>query len=285
MLNPLSSLTDLPIEKKDLFFDMYGTLWNGSSFFSWVPDVLKNLKKQGRRIYILSNATSCGFQFVEKLTNMGFEQGVFYDDFITSGDVLMNRIENGFFEEITQKKTFSFYIVGHNFNQKLVESISSFQTDDLKKADMVYIASLDAGKPPLSLDPFLPDMKKALERKLPVVCANPDYFTLVNGLKIFTGGSLGAWYEQQGGQVFWTGKPYHHIFEFALKKTGALISHAVMIGDMVRTDIVGGNDAGFETVLITQTGMTADFLEKGENLKEFCLSQGGLPDWIMPRIA
>lgn len=49
------------------------------------------------------------------------------------------------------------------------------------------------------------------------------------------------------------GKPYHHIFEEAYKRSGT--KDMVMIGDQIPTDIKGANDFGIDSVLVG-TGLT-----------------------------
>jgi putative hydrolase of the HAD superfamily len=43
-------------------------------------------------------------------------------------------------------------------------------------------------------------------------------------------------------------KPHAAIFEYALQMTGATTTGSIMIGDTLEADIVGGNNAGIDTV-------------------------------------
>lgn len=51
------------------------------------------------------------------------------------------------------------------------------------------------------------------------------------------------------------GKPDSGIFEYALGKMGIDASEAVMVGDKLTTDILGGNRSGIETVWINRNGV------------------------------
>jgi ribonucleotide monophosphatase NagD (HAD superfamily) len=108
-----------------------------------------------------------------------------------------------------------------------------------------------------------------------------DYFAFNQGFKYVTQGSLGKWYEDHGGKVYWIGKPYKNIYDYAIEKANAEPSRSVMVGDTIRTDILGGFNAGMKTVLILGYGITQDKLDAGETLEEIEKQEGATPDFIL----
>ncbi len=271
-------------DKVDVFFiDVYGVLWNGEAFYPPALEVCKKLIAMGKRIYILSNATTVGSHFREKRAKNGFIQGIHYTDVVTSGDVLKYKLEQeNFFDDVVGNKTGKYLLIGLP-NDRLLNSILPRQTFDVNEAEAVYIGALRGKGGALyeDLTPFLPLAQAALDKGLPAICSNPDYFAFHGNLKHVTSGSLGKWYEEHGGKVYWTGKPYDEIYSFALKMANATPSKTAMVGDTLRTDIKGGYNAGLKTVLITRTGMTADELKSGLMIETLSGQNGVKPDYLL----
>lgn len=280
-LVPLDSVLSSALSADSFFCDMFGTIWDGQHFYKTVFDVFGTLKERGKKIYILSNATAPSSVFFNKTAACGLEKGRDYDDFITSGDALADRLKHRYFERIAKCRDYRFYVIGRP-NPLLFGSVATHQTSHLDKAHLVYISGLEVdGIPPLTLDRFLPVAQQALERGLPAVCANPDYVAFHGTEKYLTGGSLAQWYKNHGGRVYWTGKPYPFVFDYAFTRTGATPANSVMIGDTLRTDIKGGKKAGMKTLLITKTGVTADALANGQTLSALCAQENVTPDFII----
>jgi putative hydrolase of the HAD superfamily len=51
-------------------------------------------------------------------------------------------------------------------------------------------------------------------------------------------------------------KPNKEIFEYAIKKTGAVLAESIMIGDNLDADIQGGINAGMDTIFVNHLGIT-----------------------------
>lgn len=280
----LSSLTDL-IDQADAFFlDMYGTIWNGTGFYESVPELFLTLKQAGKKIYILSNATALSSVLIQQAAQKGLVKGIHFDDFISSGDVFHAHLRTGFFERVTQKSDYRFYVLGRP-NTALFKSCLMHQTTAIPRADILYISGLETTNGlPLSLEPFLKEAREALTQEIPAVCANPDYMALHGDTAYVTGGALGKWYEEAGGRVYWFGKPYPVLFDYAFQKTRAIPARSVMVGDTLRTDIKGGREAGMQTVLITAIGVTAYEAARGVSMERQKAMVGVEPDYDLPMI-
>lgn len=281
----INALTDIADRYETFFFDMYGVIWNGLEFYKTVKPLFSELKKQGKRIAILSNATTVSPRFVKKYAAHGLIKGVHYDDFITSGDVLKAKIADGYFEKVTGKKEYRFYILGRD-NPALFEQIAFRQTKDLNAADLMYVSSLEIDEQAaLSLDKFLPDMQTALKRKLPLVCANPDLFAFRGDLKYIRGGTVAEWYAARGGHVEYIGKPYREIYRYALDLTHSNAAQSVMVGDTLGTDISGAAGIGMDSVLIIGKGsMTYDDLKNGKTLQACFKDAGVVPTYLLSHV-
>lgn len=279
----IASLREITDEFDTFFVDMYGVIWDGSDVYPGVKEVFAELRGLGKKIIILSNATTVSPHFMDKMNEKGFLRGVHYDDFVTSGDLLAGKLAKGYFEKITGKKRYTFYIIGRN-NPLLFFDVFEHQIYDLKKADLIYIGSLTVnGIVPLNLDRFLPELEVAVKLGKPAVCANPDLFAFKGEIKHCTGGSAAEWYENHGGRVEMIGKPYPEIYTYAVRRAKTTLERSVMIGDALRTDILGANRAGMESVLITETGVTADALKAGRTIESEYEEMGAIPTFVLDR--
>ena len=285
-MRKINSLLDIADQADAFFIDVYGVLWDGVAFFPEALSVCANLIKQGKRIYILSNMTTVSSHFKEKHVPHGFLEGVHYTDVVSSGDVCKYKLENeAFMDEVCGSKDGKYLLIGRP-NDQLLETVLSRQTLNVDEAKAAYIGALQTKKGDEVIlhettKEFEPLTKKALDKNLPVICSNPDYFAFKEGKKHVTQGSLGKWYEDHGGKVYWIGKPYKNIYDYAIKKAGVTPSRSVMVGDTIRTDILGGFNAGMKTVLILGYGITQDKLNAGETLEEIEKQEGATPDFIL----
>lgn len=274
-------------ETTDVFFiDVYGVLWSGEKFYPPALDVCQKLIEIGKKIYVLSNATTIGSHFKEKREKDGFIQGIHYTDVITSGDVMKNKLEKqGFLNEVIGNDYGKYLLIGLP-NDRLLQSVLNRQTLNINEASAIYIGALRGhGVYYTDLSPYLDVAQEALSKGLPAICSNPDYFAFHGDLKHVTSGSLGKWYEENGGKVYWIGKPYPEIYQYALQIANTKPQNTVMVGDTLRTDIMGGYRAGIRTVLITGTGMTADDLKSGKTITELTAENKVIPDYLLDHLS
>ena len=126
-------------------------------------------------------------------------------------------------------------------------------------------------------------------RPRPVFVANPDvaapqtgHFSPEPGYWMARA-MQAAQMPENGGAVYWYGKPYRPAFDMALDRLNKLAGHhldrrrVAMVGDSLHTDILGGGAAGLQAVLITGAGL---FRDGGAD--KFIAATGIQPDWIVP---
>ena len=101
---------------------------------------------------------------------------------------------------------------------------------------------------------YIPLLTKAIKNKLPFVCANPDFVSIENsfGKPIICMGTIAELYKNMGGEVFILGKPSCEIYEESTKKISNIDKSKILaIGDSIHHDIVGANNFGIDSLLIT----------------------------------
>ncbi len=280
----ITHLSEITPDIDTFFFDMYGLLWSGYDFYPGVLDLLIKLRSQGKKVYILSNVTALREKFIRDKAAKGLLLGTHYDDVITSGEVCADAIQKGLLEKLTCKKEYRIMNVGV-YNKELCEPIKMHETDDIQKADGVYCSGVQGQGKEETIDHLIPIMRAALERRLPAVCANPDLSFMSGDKQLPTQGALGKWYEAHGGYVYYLGKPYRNIYDYAFMRTQTTSERALMGGDALDTDILGGHNAGLKTLLATGTGLTGRRMAAGKSLETQMQEEGVVPDFVIERLA
>ena len=101
------------------------------------------------------------------------------------------------------------------------------------------------------IDPIL---TKAVQKKLPMVCANPDLIvTLQGGVVGNMPGQIAQRYEQMGGKVIQFGKPNPRHFISCLRNLKVPAeneSSVAHVGDSLEHDVAGANAAGIDSVFV-----------------------------------
>lgn len=175
---------------------------------------------------------------------------------VTAGDVVRDALPN-----LGRK----YFYIGPKETQNLLAGLNVTETGDISKADFLLVTGYPENGS--SLVELRDAIFHALDRKLPLLCANPDKFiTLNDGIIVYCAGKIAHQYELLGGKVIYVGKPYPLIYEYTLKTLPNIDpSRVLCIGDSLETDIAGAKRMNFKSLLISTNPVTQ------ENLI--------LPDW------
>jgi len=222
-LVPLANGLHTFIETHDLVLcDVWGVIHNGISVFNAAPDALAKFRQQdGKRVILLTNAPRPAPWVKAQLDDLGVRSDS-YDDIVTSGDVTrMDIIDRG------AKNVFP------------------------EAAELVSVTGLidDSIETPDDYQGMLEDFK---QRKLPMICANPDIVVELGNRLIYCGGAIAQKYGEMGGEALYFGKPHAPIYERALARGVELLGNGfdrervLAVGDGIATDVKGANDNGLD---------------------------------------
>lgn len=258
MINPTSlpANTALPqfhegmravVDQYDLFIvDQWGVLHDGEKLHPGALEGLQGLKDTGKPVVLLSNSGKRVSDSYDRLARLGISRDM-YDLCLTSGEQvfmgLRDRVDP-FYASLGER----FLIFAWDENRGIVDGLGYREVDQVDDADFIICAGTGHG----TLDPYLPFLDKALERGLPMTCANPDKISVQpdGSLKICPG-TIAARYEEMGGTVKWHGKPQRNAYDAIRAETGVTSGLALGIGDSLAHDIAGAVGAGMDGWFIT----------------------------------
>jgi HAD superfamily hydrolase (TIGR01459 family) len=138
-------------------------------------------------------------------------------------------------------------------------------TAPLEEADYIVCTGLYDDETETAED-YRGMMLKARERKLTLVCANPDIVVERGDRLIYCAGAIAELYRELGGEVIFYGKPHRPIYERAMRLAGERQGHQIdrkkvlAIGDSVRTDLTGAREFGIDCLFVTR-GIHAEEFE------------------------
>lgn len=247
-MNLLQGFEDIADDYDAYIFDIWGTLHNGQRIFPGVIDTLRHLKNKNKKIGFLSNSPSRIASVKDKLADgYGITQDL-YDVAFNSGEssYLALRDRTDPWHARLGSRYYFIYAAGHERN--FIDL--PYQQVEFNEAEFIIITRT------LAYDETVGDydslLSEAAARGLPMLCANPDRMVGIGDTLFICPGTIAAYYETMGGDVYYHGKPHLPVYE---QMSGLLGNPApertLAIGDAFETDIRGGNRFGCDTLFLT----------------------------------
>lgn len=274
----ISGLSDLADNYDALLCDVWGVLHNGQVAYPGVADALLRFRAKGGTVLLLSNAPRPSTQLPAMLERMGIA-GSAYDGILTSGDATKTFIAS-------HKLGTKCHSIGPGRDNNLFDD-SGVEIVPADDAEFIVVTGPNDDEvegPEDYRAPFAP----LVDRKLPLVCANPDIVVERGARHIYCAGALARLYEEMGGTVTYFGKPHGPIYDVARERLQAIKKKTIpdnrilAIGDGIATDIKGAAGAGIDSLFISG-GIAAaecgDSPEKPDAAKvtAFCAKAGLSP--------
>jgi HAD superfamily hydrolase (TIGR01459 family) len=271
-------ISDL-LDKYDLFlFDIWGVIIDGEDTY---PDSAKvvNYLIDHKRVVFVSNVPRTINSTYEMLK--GYNIKASPEMIVTSGDLAKRFLANT--EQYLSIKNPLLYNLGLPRHSELWSGLDIDVATNIEKANLMLIAINVAQKDPRQ---NLYDLlEQAALLKIPAICANNDKIYANSSEIIYCAGHFAEKFEEFGGKVWYMGKPFTPIFEEALRKHPDIAKDKIlMIGDTIDTDILGANNIGIDSALVTTGNVGFQVLSNQDKLtaiKNFCNTHGCMPSYII----
>ncbi len=230
-----------------LVADIWGVMHDGRQAYPSTGDAFARFRAQGGTVVLLSNAPMPSAWVARVLDEKGVRRDA-WDAIVSSGDIALAHISAQRYDRV--------HHVGPDRDLPLLEAMPSKRVVIEEAQALVCTGLVDDRRE--TAETYRPLLVRALEFRLPLVCANPDLVVDVGGELLPCAGVLGALYEEMGGAVYWAGKPhapaYIRTAQVAAHLRGGEVARSAMlaIGDAVRTDIAGAGRFGIDSLFIAQ---------------------------------
>jgi len=245
------TMRELINELKDIklaIFDLDGVIYRGNSLISNSDKVIKDLKEISVKVaYNSNNSTATRQMYVDRLKDFNIKSEI--SDFYTSASIAAGEITN-------LKKSATIFVIGEIGLKEELEmrghTIVNVDTD-YSKVDLV-IVGLDSN---FSYEKLMFAQNCILQGTAKFYATNADStLPVAGGLLPGAGVMVNAVQtctNQKPVKIF--GKPNPFGINVILKDTDISPNKAVIFGDRLNTDILAGNRAKINTVLVL-TGVT-----------------------------
>ncbi|MCF8033467.1 MAG: TIGR01459 family HAD-type hydrolase [Desulfarculaceae bacterium] len=270
-------LAELSEQFRALVLDVWGVLHNGSAPYPCAAEGLRKLKSRGCKVVLVSNTPSTEAVLVRELAELGFSPEL-YEGLTTSGEITRQVIAR---QEAAGRYAWH---IGPGDRSGLLDGLGFGETDQPGRADFLLVTGFDDQLPEPRL--YAEAWDEAVERGLPLYCANPDLgYAAADGSMIPCAGLLARMYEERGGRVHCFGKPRPGIYQRVLSQLpGLQRSEIAAVGDSPATDVRGAKAAELYAVLLAN-GVAA--LQAGssahDSILALCRKEGVMPDAVLNR--
>lgn len=271
----------------DLFLlDQWGVLHNGEAAHPEAVEAMRQLRRAGKSIVLISNSSKRSLSSERNLARLGVEREL-YDDVVTSGEMAwqeMKAREVPFLRDLGPRC----YPFTWDGDASFLKGLPYTAVDTVEAADFLLLAGTSGA----TIGIYEDALQAGIRRGLPMVCLNRDYVSVdPAGRLVECSGRVAARYEALGGKVRYYGKPGREIYEACFARAPGTHRHPIIIGDSLHHDIAGGRAAGIGTIFITagihsfDLGIRSGETPTAEAVTALCKKEGVCPDFAMAKLA
>ena len=246
-LHFVERLRDLVGGTEVVLSDIWGVVHNGLEAFPEACEALHTYRQRGGTVILITNAPRPADSVQRQLRKLGVADDT-YDAIVSSGDLTRH-----FVADHPGKKMFW---LGPERDSSIHRGLNAVLAP-LEQADYIVCTGLFDDETE-SAEDYRGMMLQARERKLTLVCANPDIVVERGDRLIYCAGAIAELYRELGGEVIFYGKPHRPIYERAMALAAeqrghpAELRHVLAIGDSVRTDLAGAHGFGIDCLFVTR---------------------------------
>ena len=240
-------LSDLVSNVDVLLSDIWGVVHNGLVAFPEACEALRNFRAQGGTVILITNAPRPADSVQRQLRKLHVADET-YDAIVSSGDLTRNFVASRPGQQM--------YWIGPERDSSIYRGLDAELTP-LEQADYIVCTGLFDDETE-SAENYRAMLLQARERKLTLVCANPDIVVERGDRLIYCAGAVAELYLELGGDVIFYGKPHRPIYERAMalvaERRGQTVplSRVLAIGDSVRTDLTGAHGFGVDCLFVAR---------------------------------
>ena len=251
----VEGLRDLVDGVEVVLSDIWGVVHNGLESFPEACEALRTYRGRGGTVILITNAPRPADSVRRQLRKLGVPDDT-YDAIVSSGDLTRHYVADH-----PGRKLFW---LGPERDGSIYRGLDPVLAP-LEQADYIVCTGLLDDETE-SAEDYREMMLKARERRLTLICANPDIVVERGDRLIYCAGAIAELYRELGGEVIFYGKPHRPIYERAIQLAGERGGHEVKldrvlaIGDSVRTDLAGAHGFGIDCLFVTR-GIHSDEFE------------------------
>ncbi len=252
MTQIISKLSEISAQYDALFVDLWGCVHNGVKAFPAANQALKDYRKAGGKVVLVTNSPKPRAGVEKQLGVFGVDEEA-WDTIASSGDSARSALYQGTVGQ-------NVYFIGEPRDLpffdplKILDKPIEIRRVPLDEAEgIVCTGPFDAQADPQNMRS---EFSYAQSKGLKLLCANPDIIVDRGSTREWCAGALAQLYSEMGGESLYFGKPHAPIYDLARRRLAAIgesipDARILAIGDGIQTDIKGAMDEGIDALFIS----------------------------------
>lgn len=279
-MQAISGLSAIADAYDGFVVDLWGVIHDGITPFPGALACLRQLA--GRPVLLLSNAPRRAASVQRTLRRLGIADAL-YAHILTSGEATWQALRDRsdpWFAALGSRVVH----LGPERDRGVLDGLGMTLVAVPMEADILLNTGPDDERETGRLEDFVPELGASLRAGLKMICANPDLEIVRGRARILCAGTLAAWYEAQGGDVRWIGKPDRAIYDMALALLRLPAHRVLAVGDSLRTDIAGAATAGMDSLWVLGGIHGASLGGDLQAAARAATDMGLMPRWVIPQL-
>ena len=244
----INSILDIIDSYDNFILDQWGVMHDGKTGYKHAIDAVRHLEDKNKKLFIISNSSKRKKSSEDRLPKLGFNKNLF-SNVLTSGEMIWEAINKEYFNFLDKKKCFHIYDTSKEDGLDFRKGLNLTYTENIAESELILACTPFPNMQPID---YIPILNKAIENKLIMYCANPDFETVEkkNNENIFCMGAIAEIYKKMGGEVIIKGKPDISIYVKSTESLGIDKTRTIAIGDSLFHDIKGANNFTIDSILV-----------------------------------
>ena len=256
MVRIIETLAEISAGYDALLCDIWGVVHNGVRPNLETCAAIRDAVIAGKPVILLTNSPRPASHVERQIRNIGVPRDC-WTSIVTSGDAARHALHRG---EAGRRV----YHIGPDVALGFFDpepdhadcrALEPIRLVDFEAADGIVCTGLfdDTRETPEDYGPLL---KKAVGRRMTLLCANPDIVVDRGPNRVYCAGALAALFKSLGGRVLMFGKPRAQIYELARQRVANLLPNVdapslLCIGDGILTDVEGASRQRLDCLFVT----------------------------------
>ncbi len=252
MTRIIARLAEVSAQYDALFVDLWGCVHNGVTALPDAVAALQLYRAGGGKVILVTNSPRPRAGVQKQLVHFGVPDDA-WDSIATSGDSARSAMYRG----VVGQKVWHLGppTDGRFFEPpEILENPVEIERVALDEAQ--GIACTGPFDPQADPEALRPHLEQALDRDLPLLCANPDIVVDRGDIREWCAGAVAKLYSQMGGTSLYFGKPHPPIYDLARRRLAGLgvtvqDDRILAIGDGILTDVAGAIGEDIDSLFIS----------------------------------
>lgn len=252
MTRIIETLAEISSHYDALFCDLWGCVHDGERPFPEAIAALRAFREAGKIVVLVTNSPRHRGSVEAQLARIGVPRNA-WDVIATSGDAARAAMYRG----VVGRKV---WFMGEPHDESFFDPIAIVEDPvEITRVALEEAEGIVCTGPfdPLA-DPSVlrPELLFAKQKRLPLLCANPDIVVDRGEVREWCAGAVAELYTEMGGESLYFGKPHPPIYDLARRRLASLgkqpaESRLLAVGDGIGTDIQGAQGEDIDSLFIT----------------------------------